>query len=66
MSVRNVKVFFERVQAHESLRAKLKAVGARDRESSVEAIIRIATKIGLPFTVAATFASYVFVWFIWA
>lgn len=50
MSVRNVKVFFERVQARESLRARLKAVDAGDRESSVEAIIQIAAQIGLPFT----------------
>jgi hypothetical protein len=38
------------VQTVEGLRTKLKAVNAKDRESSVEAIIQIATKMGLPFT----------------
>ncbi|MCA9188984.1 MAG: Nif11-like leader peptide family natural product precursor [Pirellulaceae bacterium] len=50
MSVQNVKAFFEKVWTSEALRAELKGAGCKDRTTAVEAIIRIATNAGFPFT----------------
>lgn len=50
MAEQNVKAFFEKVHAYATLRAKLKAVSGEDRESTVKAIVEMASKMGLPFT----------------